>query len=269
MRKETPKCKKKKSSIKHMFSFQPKEIDDIAILRFNENLLFSATDSKVKWPLFDYLDLVSKTDEIKVVLIMDPSHETGCKEYIRFYHEALDTEFGRHTIERLYNAVNQFILHIVALDKITVHADRGMVISLFLNVSLACNYRIVTDDTVFVNPCLKLGLAPKGGGAFFLPKMLGASRALEILLSDEEIPAWKALELGIVDKLVSADELENAALETARNFARKPGTALRAVKRLLSYSMKDLEDFLRFENEVILRIGKTQEFQKRLRECAS
>ena len=252
----------------HVF-FSAKKIGDIAILRFNENLLFSATDSKVKWPLFDYLDLVSKTDEIKVVLIMDPSHETGCKEYIRFYQKALETEFGRHTIERLYNAVNQFILHIVALDKITVHADRGMVISLFMNVSLACNYRIVTDDTVFVNPCLKLGLAPKGGGAFFLPKMLGASRALDILLSDEEIPAWKALELGIVDKLVPADELENAALETARNFARKPGTALRAVKRLLSYSMKDLEDFLRLENEVLLKIGKTQEFQKRLRECAT
>ena len=252
----------------HVF-FSAKRIDDIVILRFNENLLFSVADSKVKWPLFDYLDLVSKTDEIKVVLIMDPSHETGCKEYIRFYHKALETEFGRRTIERLYNAVNQFILNIVALDKITVHADRGTVISLFMNVSLACNYRIVADDTLFVNPCLKLGLAPKGGGAFFLPRMLGASRALEILLSEEEIPAWKALEFGIVDKLVSADELENAALETARKFARKPGTALAGVKRLLSYSMKDLADFLRFENEVLLRIGTTQEFQEKLRECAT
>ena len=99
--------------------------------------------------------------------------------------------------------------------------------------------------------------------------MLGASRALEILLSEEEIPAWKALEFGIVDKLVSADELENAALETARKFARKPGTALAGVKRLLSYSMKDLADFLRFENEVLLRIGTTQEFQEKLQECAT
>ncbi len=252
----------------HVF-FSTKRINDIAILRFNEHLLFSATDLNVKWSLFDYLDLVSKSDEIKVILIMGPSQETGCKEYIEFYQKALETEFGRHTIERLYNAVNQFILHIVASDKITVHADRGMVVSLFLNVSLACNYRIVTDDTVFVNPCLKLGLAPKGGGAYFLPKMLGAGRALEILLSDEEIPAWKALELGIVDKLASADELENTALETAREFARKPGTALAGVKRLLGYSMKDLEDFLRLENQVLLRIGTTQEFQKRLRECES
>lgn len=156
----------------------------------------------------------------------------------------------------------------MALNKITVHADSGKVISLFLNVSLACNYRIVADDTVFENPCLKLGLVPKGGGAFLLPKMLGASRALEILLSEEDIPAQKALRLGIVDKLVSADELENAALETARGFARKPGTTLAGVKRLLSYSMKDLADFLQIENEVLLRIGESPEFRKKLRECA-
>ena len=179
----------------HVF-FSTETIEDIAILRLNEHLLFSAADSKVKWPLFDYLDLVSKSEKIKVLLIMGPSHKTGCKEYIQFYREAMADDFDRRIVERLYNAVNQFILNMVALDKLTIHADRGEVISLFLNVSLACNYRIVADDTAFVNPCLKLGLAPKGGGAFFLPKMLGASKALEILLSEEEIPAWKAQQRG-------------------------------------------------------------------------
>ena len=250
----------------HVF-FSAKRIDDIAIVRLNEHLLFSAADSKAKWPLFDYLDLVSKAEKIKVLLIMSPSQETGCKEYIRFFHKAIADDFDRRMVERLYNAINQFILKMVSLDKLTVHADRGEVISLFLNVSLACNYRIVTDDTFFVNPCLKLGLPPKGGGAFFLPKMLGPGPALELLLSEEEIPAWKALQLGVVDKLVPADELEDAALETARQFARKPGTALTGVKKLLRHSIRDLEDFLRLENEVLLRIERTQEFRKRLHEC--
>jgi len=248
--------------------FSAKKIDDIVILKFNENLLFSATDLNIKQPLFDYLELISKSDEIKVVLFMGSPHKRGCEEYIEFYPKAFETEFGQYAIERLYNAVNQFILNIVALNKITVHADSGKVISLFLNISFACNYRIVADDTVFENPCLKLGLVPKGGGAFFLPKMLGASRAVEILLSEEDISAQKALRLGIVDKLVTADELENAALEIARGFARKPGTTLSGVKRLLSYSMKDLADFLQLENEVLMKIGRSQEFRKRLRECA-
>ena len=248
--------------------FSAKRIGDIVILKFNENLLFSATDLHIKQPLFDYLELISKSDEIKVVLFMGSPYKRGCKEYVEFFSKAFETEFGQYAIERLYNAVNQFILNIVALNKITVHADSGKVIALFLNVSLACNYRVVADSTVFENPCLKLGLVPKGGGAFFLPKMLGASWALEVLLSEEDIPAQKALGLGIVDKLVSADELENAALEIAQAFARKPGTTLSGVKRLLSYSMKDLPDYLQLENEVLMRIGKSQEFRKRLRESA-
>ncbi|MBW1733536.1 MAG: enoyl-CoA hydratase/isomerase family protein [Deltaproteobacteria bacterium] len=248
--------------------FSAKRIDHMVVLKFNENLLFSATDLKIKQPLFDYLDLISKIDDIKVVLLMGSPHKRGCEEYVEFYPRAFETEFGQYAIERLYNAVNQFILNIIALNKITVHADSGKVISLFLNISLACNYRVVADNTVFENPCLRLGLVPKGGGAFFLPKMLGASRALEILLSEEDISAQKALELGLVDRLVPTDELEDAAMETARAFARKPGTTLSGLKRLLSYSMKDLEGFLRLENEVLLKIGTSQEFQKRLRECA-
>ena len=60
---------------------------------------------------------------------MDPSHETGCKEYIRFYQEALDTSLVDIPLRDCTMRLTSY-LHIVALDKITVHADRGLVISL-------------------------------------------------------------------------------------------------------------------------------------------
>jgi len=101
--------------------FSAKRIDDIAMLRFNKNLLLSATDLNVKGSLFDYLELISKTDEIKVVLIMGSPHKTGCEEYIEFYPKAFEIKFGQYAIEGLYNAVNQFILKIVDLNKILVH----------------------------------------------------------------------------------------------------------------------------------------------------
>ena len=178
-------------------------------------------------------------------------------------------QLREHAVERLYNAVNQFILKIVGLNKIVVHADSGEVISLFLNVRLACDYRIVADNTVFKNPCLELGLVPKGGGAFFLSKILGISGASEILLSEEDIPAQEALRLGIVDKLVPPGKLEKSALEIAQGFARKPESALAGIKRLLNFSMKDLGDFLALENQVLLQIERSPEFRKRLRECTS
>ncbi|MCD4763926.1 MAG: enoyl-CoA hydratase/isomerase family protein [Desulfobacterales bacterium] len=234
--------------------FSAKMVEDIVILNVKENILLQAINLTAKYYLLEYLELVSKTNAIKVVLIIGSPQKRGSEEYFRFYRQVMERELDRHAINRLYNAVDQFILRLVDFNKVIVHADSGKVISLFMNTSLACDYRIVADNTVFQNPCLELELVPKGGGAFFLSKRLGAGKAFEILLSNKDITAQQALKLGIVDKVVPLAELNEAALKIAKDFAQKPARSLAGIKRLLSYSVKDLEDYLEFENQVLLRM---------------
>ena len=162
----------------------------------------------------------------------------------------------------MYRAVDQYILKIVDLGKVVVHADSGKILSLFLNVSLACDYRVVAEDSVFQNPCLELGLVPKGGGAFFLSKMLGPSKAIEILLSGEDITAQEALRLGVVDMVVPLHELEEAALNVTRRFSHVPVTCLAGVKRLVSYSLSDLAPYLEQENHVLTTILESPQFSR-------
>jgi enoyl-CoA hydratase/carnithine racemase len=152
------------------------------------------------------------------------------------------------------------------LNKMVIHADIRKSIFLSLNVSLACDYRIVSDNTVFKNFHLDLGLAPKGGSPFFLTKVIGRGRAHKKLLSEEEISAQEALRIGIVDKVVDLSDVEELALKTAHQFAQKPAGALWGVKKLLNYSMRDLKDYLEFENEALFRIVMSREFQQRLAE---
>jgi len=190
-----------------MIFFSAKMVEDIVILNLKENILLQATNLTAKYSLLEYLELVSKSNAIKVVLIIGSPQKRGREEYIRFYRQVMERESDRYAINRLYNAVDQFILRLVDFNKMIVHADSGKVIPLFMNTSLACDYRIVADNTVFQNPCLELELVPKGGGAFFLSKRLGASKAFEILLSDKDITAQEALRLGIVDNVVSLAEL--------------------------------------------------------------
>ncbi len=234
--------------------FSAKRIDDIAVLNFKESLLLQAIDMKAKTFLFDCLEHISKNDAIKVVLIIGSPDKTGSEEYFAFYRQVFESKLDQYAINRLYNAVNQFIMQIVDFNKLVVHADSGKVISLFMNVSLACDYRIVADNTVFQNPCVELGLVPKGGGAFFLSKKLGASKAFEILLSGKDITAQEAMRLGIVDKVVPLAELNEAALKVAKSFARKPSGSMSGVKRLINYSIRDLKDCLELENRVLLRL---------------
>jgi 2-(1,2-epoxy-1,2-dihydrophenyl)acetyl-CoA isomerase len=135
-----------------------------------------------------------------------------------------------------------------------------------MNISLACDYRIIGDNTFFQNPYLNLGLVPKGGGAFFLSRLLGYSKASELLLADKDITAEEALRLGIVDKVVPSVELNEAALEIAKDFARKPVGSVSGIKKLLSRCLKELEDCLECENQVLLQTVSRSDFRKKLRE---
>jgi len=234
--------------------FSTEQTDEVVIIRFKEDLLFRVTDLYARDAMIDYLDRVSENDSIKVIVIFFSPNRSGIEEYFEFYHKLSKSKWDVNTMHRLCNVVDQFILKIVDLNKIVVHANSGRVISLFLNISLACDYRIIADNTVFQNPYIELGLVPKGGGPFFLSKMLGLSKAYELLLSNEDLTADEALRLGIVDKVVPFNELEGAALDVAHRFSLKPLKTLSGIKRLLNYSVKDLKDYLDFENKELLRI---------------
>lgn len=236
--------------------FAAQKFEDVIMLRFKskENLLFHATDLNFRDKVMDYLDQVSNSDSIKVVGIINASEKKGSQEYFDFYDHALKQKWDRFPIHRIHNVFAQLIMKIISLNKIVIHANCGSVISLFLNVSLACDYRIITNDTVYQNPYLKLGLLPIGGGAFFLPKMLGSSKAYDILLSDQDITAQEALRIGIVDEVVAADNIEEAALNAARYFVQKPWHSLAGIKRLVNYSLKDLKEYMELEHQVLMRI---------------
>ena len=243
--------------------FSAKRVEDVVILSFDENLLLQATDLKAKGSLFNYLELISKSDVIKVVLFIGFPEKTGREEYLRFYSQLVQSRLPHGTLERLYNAVNQYILKLVTFNKLVVHADSGKVISLFMNVSLACDYRIIGDNTVFQNVYLDLGLVPKGGGSFFLSRLLGFRKASEIL-SREDIGAEEAMRLGIVDEVVPAGELNEAALKIAQEFAQKPVRSLAGVKRLLNCCVSDLKECLECENKLLLGIVTGEDFRKDL-----
>jgi 2-(1,2-epoxy-1,2-dihydrophenyl)acetyl-CoA isomerase len=103
-------------------------------------------------------------------------------------------------------------------------------------------------------------MLPKGGGPLFLSRLLGKGKAYEMLLLKEEITAAEALQAGIVDRVVPLEELQQAAVEIAKGFSRRSGRTLSGIKRLMNYTMKDLADYLEFENQEIFRIVDSPRF---------
>lgn len=246
---------KRKIDLESDFDFFKGEIiGTVLVLNFKDNLMFRATSLETKSAILDYLDQLSRTDAIKVLLLVSSPKKAGKEEYSKFYNQVIQSVLDINAVHKLFHAVDDLILKIKEINQIVIHADSGNVLPLFLNISLACDYRIVADNTVFQNPCLEYGLVPKGGGAFFLSKILGTGGAYRIMLSEEDITAGEALKLGLVDEIAAFNELQDAAFKVAEDFARKPSRSLKCCKRLLNFSFKDLREYLEFETDELTKM---------------
>jgi len=234
--------------------FKGEIIGSVLVLNLKNDLMFRATSLATKTTILDYLDQLSRTDTIKILLVVSSPKKAGREEYYKFYNQVMQSALDINAVHKLFHVVDDLILKIKEINQTVIHADSGKVLPLFLNISLACDYRIVADNTVFQNPCLEYGLVPKGGGAFFLSKMLGASGAYRIMMSDKDISANEALKLGLVDEIVAFNELQTIAIKVADDFAAKPTRSLRCCKRLLNYSFKDLREYLEFETDELTKM---------------
>jgi 2-(1,2-epoxy-1,2-dihydrophenyl)acetyl-CoA isomerase len=228
--------------------------DNIATLTFKGDVLLPFSYLVNKTALFSYLDLYSNDDSIRVVIITDKRKRSPVEEYFEFYKLLAESKIDERTLSRMYRAYDQLIVKIVRSNKFFISVGQGDMISQDFYVDLACDYKIVADNAVIHKPYLELGLVPKGGGAYFLKKKLGHCKAYEILLSRKRISAHEALKLGMVNKVVPYERLEDTVLKTAQRFARKPPASLSRTKRLLNYPLKDLEDYLAFETNELLGI---------------
>lgn len=95
----------------------------------------------------------------------------------------------RYDLHRFCNIIDQTVLDIVSMNKRVIHICGGDVLSLFMNISLACDYRSITTDTVFHNVFQEIGMLPKGGAPFFPSRTVGPGKARERLLPNPNISA--------------------------------------------------------------------------------
>lgn len=250
--------------------FSAEFIEEIALIRLKGGLVRHLTNLNVKEDWFRYLHEVRSNKRIKVVLIMGNPEKLKRREMFKLLCDIAKSPSSTFEPTRVYNAVNQLILFIRSMDKLVIHADSGDVLSLFLNISLACDYRIISDKTVYLYPTQALGLVPKGGGIYFMSKSIGPGKTLEIMLSGRDISATEALELGLVDRVVPQETFEDEAMEVARMFAQKPASLIRGVKKLLIAATEDhMADFLEKENRLLLDRFREEDFQRQIRECRS
>jgi len=144
-----------------------------------------------------------------------------------------------------------------------VAAIHGWCLGGGLELAMACDVRVATEDARLGQPEIKLGLIPGGGGTQRLPRLVGTGRALLLNMGGEPIDARTAYEWGLVEKVVPGEQLLEAALEIARTFAARSPHAI-AVLRELARTTRDLslEEGLRREAEAFRRCLASEDGQE-------
>jgi len=188
--------------------------NSIAILSFDEGGEYPRLTRSLMVELSDLIDGIQRELAFRGVVIAanSKSFATGAElEEIVPLEGVAAWEFARRG-QTLFEKIARLPLPVIA-------AIRGYCMGGGFDLALACHQRVATYDSAFSHPGASLGLLTGWGGTQRLPRLIGKSAAIQILLTGERIPATQALTLGLVDELVLSRELIDAAVRRATQLS--------------------------------------------------
>jgi enoyl-CoA hydratase/carnithine racemase len=143
-----------------------------------------------------------------------------------------------------------------------VAAVNGPAAGAGFSLALACDIRIASENAFFACAYGRIGASPDGGMTYFLPRIIGPSKALELLLNDPNLTAADALETGLVSEVVAPDELMDRAREKAAKLAAKAPHYVRMAKKLVGVSLDNsLAEHLQLERHGIADSMATEDLR--------
>ena len=173
------------------------------------------------------------------------------------------SEFGGPSEAKTIGAAFHAALNAVAaLPCFTIAAVSGFALGGGCELSMACDYRIASTKAVFGQPEILLGIIPGGGGTQRLPRLVGASRAKEIMATGRQVKAEEALAIGLANEVVEPDALMTRALELASTIASGATVATRLIKQAVDQGMEtDLASGLALELQLFEEVFHSTDSQ--------
>lgn len=147
-----------------------------------------------------------------------------------------------------YGWVGRQALALYRLDKPIIAAVNGVAAGAGMSLALACDLRVGTDNARFKTVFIERNLSPDSGMSFFLPRIVGYSRAADLIFTSRAVEADEAHRIGLLDRRCEQPQLLEEAVKLAEQMTQWPPLALRTSKRVLQHSIEaELEAALKFE----------------------
>ncbi len=220
----------------------------VATITLNRPDRLNALDDKMRRALSERFESVRREEGIRAVVLTGAGRGFSSGGDIR---EMADLKTGHHSapFRNFLEAGNELIRLIRRLPKPVLASVNGPAAGAGMNLALACDLRIASQQATFAQSFVKVGLHPDWGGTYFLPRMIGHGRAMEMFLLGEPVTAEEAHRLGLVNEVVPQERLAEATRRLALRLAEAPPLPIALLKAEL-YSRQNTELHLALESEV-------------------
>ena len=200
--------------------------DGVQTIRFDRPEASNALTSEMYEMAADAISIAERDSRVRVILIGGTPGMFTAGHDIRDLRTFAETgAFGASPI--------RFLKTLATVDKPVVAAVDGLAVGMGTTLLLHCDFVVASEWSILSAPFADLGLSPEAASSLLAPRMLGYHRAFELLVMGEQHDAQRALQAGLVSKVVPAEEVETAAFGFARALATKPPEAVRTARRLL------------------------------------
>ncbi|MFC1825364.1 enoyl-CoA hydratase/isomerase family protein [Thermodesulfobacteriota bacterium] len=224
------------------------EADGIATITMNRPKRLNAISSQLRQDLLDVFAKVEKDPGVRVVIFTGGKKAFCAGADIKEASTSEETQFERYFRLRK----NELFFRIENLEKPVIGAISGVALGGGCELTLVCDLRIASETARFGVPEVKLGAIPGAGGTQRLPRLIGVTKAKELLFTGDFIDAKEAYRLGLVNKVVPVDRLMEEANALAKKLINNPPLSIKFAKRAVNVGMQlDLTSAIDYESQCV------------------
>ncbi len=242
------------------FEFLKYDVEgSVAHIRLNRPDVYNALNDAITYELQDAFKVVAKDEQVRVVVFTGEGKAFCSGQDLKSGPEKGTRSF----MDSLHKRYNPIIRAMRNLPKPIVCRLNGVAAGAGCSLALACDMIVASEDATLIEVFINIGLVPDSGSSFFLLRRMGMAKAFELSSMGTKVKAATALELGLVNSVVPADQLDMKVKEYTDYFAKAPTRAIGLIKKMLNKSATaTLEEMLEYEAYCQEIAGKTHDYHE-------
>jgi 2-(1,2-epoxy-1,2-dihydrophenyl)acetyl-CoA isomerase len=228
-----------------MFEFLKLDIaEGIGTITLNRPDVYNAFNDGMSYELQDALKQVAKDENVRVIVLTGAGKAFCSGQDLKASADAGKRSF----MDSLHKRYNPIIRAMRNMPKPIICKLNGVAAGAGCSLALACDMVVAAEEASLIEVFINIGLVPDSGSSFFLPKLVGYSKAFELCTMGSKVKAQEAFQLGLVTKVVPMAELDEAVKNYTDYFAKAPTKSIGIIKKMLNKAMSsNLEDMLDYE----------------------